>query len=373
MKANFRTCPECSTRNRLDKEFCVKCGEPLQGVKPGDPTADAGPGKKGKPGFFVTRAGDEGQSPLVPFVLVVLTLAVAFAGWRAVQGASVATTPTPAPAAPRTQPSIPPVVGVPMDPGVQQYSAGMAALRASNFPVAIRLLREAVAAADNKAEFHLGLAEALEKSGSTTEALAEYQAASNRELTNPRYASELAKALNRAGRNSEAIAAYETAIAMDRQNLANLRELANLHLKAADFAKARPHLERIVALQPDDLAPKQSLARVLEANRDLEGAAKQYRDILAVMPEAALSRALLAEVLMKQSRPADALQVIQEGINLDPGAGILHREKGRIHDREGRRAEAIAAYREYLRLSPGAGDEASFTKRIEDLTILMGQ
>lgn len=371
MKANFRTCPECSTRNRLDKEFCVKCGEPLEGVKAGDPNADAGPDKKTGPGFSVSGDGSEGQSPLVPFALVVITLAVAFAGWRAVQGVPGAAL-SPANQAPKAEPSIPPSVGAPMDPGVQQYTAGMAALRSGNFSVAIGLLREAVTSAD-KAEFHLGLAEALEKSGAMTEALDEYRAASDRELTNPRYVSELAKALNRSGRATEAIAAYDAAVAMDPQNLANLRELASLYLKRDDFVRARPHLEAIVRLQPDDMAPKQSLARALEANRDLDGAAKQYRDILTATPQAALSRAALAEVLMKQSRPTDALQVIQEGINLDPQAGILHREKGRIHDRQGRRAEAIAAYREYLRLSPGAADQASYTKRVSDLAALMAQ
>ena len=83
MKPNFRTCPQCSTRNRLDKEFCVKCGEPLEGVKAGDPTSAApAAGKKGKPGIVVSRDGDEGQSPLVPFILVLLTLGVAFCAWR---------------------------------------------------------------------------------------------------------------------------------------------------------------------------------------------------------------------------------------------------------------------------------------------------
>ena len=112
MKANFRTCPQCSTRNRLDKEFCVKCGEPLEGVKAGDPTATqaAGPGKKGKPGFFVSGEGEEGQSPLVPFVVVLLMLGLAFGAWRQIQSAEAATTPAAAAAPPpRTQGSIPPL------------------------------------------------------------------------------------------------------------------------------------------------------------------------------------------------------------------------------------------------------------------------
>jgi tetratricopeptide (TPR) repeat protein len=255
-----------------------------------------------------------------------------------------------------------------MAPGVKEYTAGMAALRASDYENALRLLREAVAAAGDKADYRLGLAEALEKSGATADALAEYQAAAGLDATNFRYTAEWAKALNRAGRSAEAIEAYQAALQLDPDNLANLKELAALHLKADDFAKARPHLEQVVALQPNDLAPKQNLARALEAARDLEGAARQYRDILAGMPEADLTRALLSDVLMRQNRPSDALALLDEGLRLDAAAGVLHREKGRVFDRLGRTAEAVASYREYVRLSPGANDIRSFTERISQLS-----
>lgn len=367
MKPNFRTCPQCSTRNRLDKEFCVKCGEPLEGVKAGDPTAAAAPGaKKGKPGIVVLRDGEEGQSPLVPFILVLLTLGVAFGAWRVIQEAEA--NPNTAQAAPpMRQASVPPVVAVEKPAGQDAYLAGMAALRAGDFPNALRLLREAVAAAPAKPEFRLGLAEALEKSGATSEALLEYEATAGLDQSTARYTAEWAKALNRAGRNPDAVRAYEAALQLEPDNLANLRELAGLHLRSEDFASARPHLERIVALQPDDLTPKQNLARALEATRDLDGAARQYREILAAMPSADLSRALLSDVLMRQNRPSEALTLLDEGLAANAASPVLHREKGRIYDRLGRVPEAISAYREYVRLSPGATDIRVFTERIGQL------
>jgi len=369
MAANFRICPQCATRNRLDKEFCVKCGEPLEGVKAGDPSAAAE--KKG-PGFVISGEGDQGQSPLVPLLFVLMTLGVVFAAWRVVRNTDVTagtTAPTPAP---QVQPSLPPVTATAMAPGVDAYTSGMAALRAGDLENALRLLREAVAAAD-RPDYRLGLAEALEKSGSIDEALTEYEAAAGLDSSNVRYTSEWAKALNRAGRNTEAIAAYDAALAIDADNLANLREVASLHLKGDNFAAARPYLERIVQLQPDDLAPKQNLARALEAARDYEGAVAQYREILAALPTADLSRALLSEALMKQNRSAEALQVLDEGLQLDANAPILHRERGRILDREGRNAEAVAAYREYVRLSPAASDIRVFSSRIEQLSGASGQ
>ena len=371
MASNFRTCPQCSTRNRLEKEFCVKCGESLEGVKAGDQAAAAA-GKKGKPGFQVSIEGEEAQSPLVPLVFVILTLGVVFAAWRTIQNADAASAAPPTAPAPVVQPSIPAVAPVQMSPGVKAYADGMAALRGGDFTTAIRLLREAVAAA-NRADYRLGLAEALEKSGATTEALAEYEAAAGRDPGNVRYTADWAKALNRAGRYTEAIRTYGVAIQLEPENLANLRELANLHLRSNDFAAARPYLETVVRLQPDDLAPKQNLARALEATRDLDGAARQYRDILTAMPKADLTRALLSDVLMKQSRPDEALQLLEEGLKLDPNAAIMYREKGRILDRQGRNPDAIRAYQEYVRLSPGASDLRAFTARIEQLTAVEAQ
>ena len=160
MASNFRTCPQCSTRNRLDKEFCVKCGEPLEGVKAGDPAAA---GKKGKPGFLVSEEGEEAQSPLVPLVFVVLTLGVVFAAWRTIQNAE-ATTTTPVAAAPVAQPSLPAAAQTQMAPGVEAYTAGMAALRAGDYVNATRLFREAIAAA-NKPDYRLVRPEALTKPG----------------------------------------------------------------------------------------------------------------------------------------------------------------------------------------------------------------
>lgn len=367
MKPSFRTCPQCSTRNRLGKEFCVKCGEPLEGVKAGDPAAAPAAGKKSKPGIFVSADGKETQSPLVPFVLLLLTLGVAFGAWRVVRQVEATPSAPQAQAGPLKPAVVPPVAGSRMEPGLAEYTAGMAASRAGNFPEAIRLLREAVALAA-KADYRLGLAEALEKSGAMSEALAEYQAAAALDSVNARYAGEWAKALNRAGRSTEAIQAYEAALRLDGDNLANLKELVNLHLKAGDFARARPHVERIVALQPDDLAPKQNLARVLDAGGDLEGATVQYREILQAMPGAHLSRALLSDLLMRRNRPTEALAVLDEGLALDATAGLLHREKGRVYDRMGRIPEAVASYREYVRLSPRADDIRTFTERIGQLT-----
>ena len=371
MAPDFRICPQCSTRNRLDKEFCVKCGEPLEGVKAGDPAAAAAAAaaKKRKPGFVVSGK-ESAQSPIIPLLLVLLTLGSLYGAWNVLQSApEAAPTTAPRPLGPAVAPSSSPL---PAAPGLEHYSAGVAALRAGDFKTAVARLRLAVAAA-NRADYRATLAEALEKSGATTEALVEYEAATALDRANVQYVSQWARALNRAGRNTEAIRAYNTALTLDGENVALLREISALVQKGADPTQARPYLVKIVALQPDDLIPKQELAQVLEASNDLPGAVTQYLSILALMPGAHVSRALLSEVYMKQNRPADALKVLDEGLSASPTAALLFREKGRVLDRMGRNQEAIAAYREFLRLDPASAEARVFTDRIQQLSTPVGQ
>jgi tetratricopeptide (TPR) repeat protein len=365
MKPNFRICPQCSTRNRLDKEFCVKCGEPLEGVSAGDPS-------KPEASFFVS--GEEERSTLIPLVAFVLLLIVALSAWRYIQQTGL-------PAAPEstnraiTRPveNPPPATPVPAGPGVDDYTAGVAALRSGDYQTAVTRLRAATAAVPSQADYRLAFGEALEKSGSPQEGLAEYQTAAELQPGSARHTGEWAKALNRAGLYTDAIRVYGTSLDINPDNLANLREVVNLQIRTNNLAGARAYLERIVQLQPDDLLPKQNLARALEATTDLKGAALQYREILVAMPNAEVSRAQLSEVLMKDSLSAEAMQVLDEGLALNPASSALYREKGRIHDRLGDNLAAIAAYREYLRLAPTAPDARVFRDRVEQLSATAGQ
>lgn len=361
MKSNSRTCPQCSTRNRLEREFCVKCGEPLASVPQDEVASPPGKGKAG----IVVLGDQEFQNPMVPLVLFALTLIVMIAGWQYLKA-------NPAPplqqAVSRAAPITPsPVVTPPLGtPGLEQYTEGMSALRAGDFTNAVRLLREAVQLAD-RPDYRVGLAEALEKAGETDAALQEYERAARQGPGNARNIAEWARALNRAGRTVDAVRAYEEAVGMDANNVAFLRDLSALLLKGPNVERAAPYLQRVIQLQPDDLVPRQDLARALEASNDLNGAVEQYRSILALMPSAHLTRSQLAEVLFKQNKPGEALALIDEGLRDYAGVALLHRERGRVLDRMGRDQEAVVAYREYLRLAPAAADTRTFRDRIAQL------
>jgi tetratricopeptide (TPR) repeat protein len=366
MKSNFRICPQCSTRNRLDKEFCVKCGEPLEGVKAGDAAA-APPGSKAKPGFVLSE-DDQGQNPIVPFLIVLAALGVAFAGWVRLQNAPAP--PPPPTAVPLTQASVPAPreSGSTPTPGADAYAAGQGALRNGNLPEAVAAFRLAVEAAGDNGLYRFALADALYRSGEMNDALAEYEAAVQRDSRNVRYATDWARALGRAGRSTDAVAVYETVISMAPDDADALRSLANIHLRSMEPVKARPYLERLAGLLPNDPTQKIDLGRVLEGANDLVGAAAQYQAALAISPGIHLARTNLAEVYMKQNRGAEAIAVLDEGIRANAAEPVLYREKGRVMDRLGRNQEAVAAYREYVRLAPNASDIRVFTDRIAELS-----
>lgn len=360
MAANFRICPKCGVRNRLDKEFCVSCGEPLEGVATGDPAAAVA--TAGAP------ADIEGGNPIGLAVSALLLLVVGVWGWRTVSTAAEPEANQQAfsmPAAPQNLPA--PSVR-PDLPGAADYAAGVAALNQGNLQVALERLRAATAAAPQNGEYHSALARALERSGApASEYLEEFASGAAQAPTNARLSAEYARALGRAGRNADALRVWAQAISIDATNASFLRDAVIAHMKINDHAGARPYLERIVELDPADLGPRQDLAKVMESAGDVAGAIGIYRQILTDLPVAHISRVLLSEALMKQGRPAEALQTLDAGMALDANSGLLHREKGRVLDRMGRIPEAIASYNEYLRLTPAANDVATIRARIADL------
>jgi tetratricopeptide (TPR) repeat protein len=359
MKANFRICPKCGVRNRLDKEYCVSCGESLEGVVAGDP-ADQ------KASVELTQTEREDTSPAFAIGAGLLFLTVAIVTVQLVRRAEPQAAP--AIASLPSKPQDGPVATPPPDaPGSREYSEGMLALRQGDTPRALELLRAAVAAAD-RPEYRLAFAEALEKSGLLGESISEFERTASMEPRNARFTGAWGQALARAGRNTEAARAFDLALGLEPDHVATLRDAAALATKMGDLARARPYLERIVRAQPNDLVPKQDLARAMEAMGDVQGAIGTYRDILTDLPTADMTRALLSEALMKLDRPDDAIAALDEGLRLNASSALLHRERGRVFDRIGRNAEAIAAYSEYLRLAPNASDVRTFRDRVAQLS-----
>ncbi len=339
-------CPACQARNRPKWDYCVRCGESLEGVA----SVEAGPEEAAPPADLST-------------LYLVLMVAVV-AGTLALACRDLASQPVPpaatpgvftfgGPASPMPSPSAVP------RPGSADAEAGRRLLAQGKAAEAIPLLEKAAAENPGNAEYQHLLGRALWNTGNREAAVRSYAEAASLE---PAYRLGYAQALETVGRLDDASAEFEAVVAAQPGSAIAQEGLGRLYYRRGEFAKALPLLEGLAG-QTRDPVVLQQLAYAAEKTGDRERAIATYRDVLAVEPRANVARGLLAESLMSAGRKDDAIGVLQEGLQRAPEAPLLQRGLGSVLERSGRAAEAAAAYREYARLAPNAPDAAEIAAR----------
>jgi predicted Zn-dependent protease len=340
-------CPACEARNRPQWDFCVRCGEALEGVAVSEP------------------ASEREESPPSDLSTLYLVFMVAVvAGTMALACRDLATHPAPAaatpgvftfggPASPQPSPS------AAARPGNDDAEAGRRLLAQGKAAEAIPLLQKAAGEYPGNAEFQNLLGRALWSAGNREDAVKSYADAAG---LDPAFRLGYAQALETVGRLDEATTEFEAALAAQPGSAIVQEGLGRLYYRRGEFAKAVPLLE-VLAAQTHDPVVLQQLAYAAEKTGDRERAIATYRDVLEVEPRADIARGLLAESLLAAGRKDDAIGVLQEGLRRSPEAPVLQRGLGSVLERSGRAAEAAAAYREYARLAPTAPDAAAIAAR----------
>jgi len=362
-------CPSCGTRNKPMWEYCVRCGESLDGAAVDAPTAKAQAAprakRKGK-GLSILVHEREPESSLPPGLIlgvgVVILVGLAFAGWRYARTAPPSQAADPGlftiPTLPSSRPSPPaPASG----PGSEDYNEGLRLMAAGKAADALPFLSRASSAAPSNARFLWVWGQALEATGASDDALTRFGEAA---AIDPRaHGLEYGRALDKVGRSAEAAEAFEAVVATYPANVAVQEELGKLYYKAGNFAKAAPLLETAVEARSDDPVIRQELAYAVSQTGDKARAIELYRSVLTIAPGAEISRGLLSELLFEQGKSADAMALLQEGIRHDPEAPELRRRLGNMAERAGNVQEASRQYREYLRLAPNAPDATALAER----------
>ncbi len=365
-------CPSCGTRNKPTWEYCVRCGESLQGavVEPAAktqaaPAAAKGKRKgKGKLNILVHERDPESSMPpgLILGVGLVILAGLAVAGWRYARTAPAPQTADPSiftiPTLPSSRPAAPaPASG----PGSEDFNQGLRLLAAGKAADALPFLSSASSAAPANARYLWVWGQALEATGTPDDALTRFGEAAA--LDAKAYGLEYGRALDKAGRSAEAAEALEAVTASDPASVAVREELGKLYYKAGNFAKATPLLEAAVEARSDDPVLRQELAYAVAQTGDKARAVELYRGVLTIAPGAEISRGLLSELLFEQGKSADAIALLQEGIRFDPDAPQLRRRLGNMAERAGNVQEASRQYREYVRLAPNAPDANELAER----------
>jgi tetratricopeptide (TPR) repeat protein len=266
-----------------------------------------------------------------------------------------------------TQPSARPSAAeeVTAGPGAKDFEEGRRLLAQGRASEALPLLARAASDAPSNAIFQNLYGQALWATGARDEALARYARAA--QLAPDAFRLPLAQALDTSGKSAEAIREYQGILSLDPSNGPANEGLGHLFFRTGQYASAAPLLRRAADGRADDPVLQQELAYALEQSGQSAQAVEVYRNVLRLAPEADVTRGRLAEVLFQQGKKDEAIALTQEGLQRTPDVPILHRNLGNLLERAGRTAEAIQEYRAYARLAPNAPDAKEVTDRADRL------
>ena len=170
------------------------------------------------------------------------------------------------------------------------------------------------------------------------------------------------------GDYATALAQYQAAIEKNLQDADSLSNLGQVLVKMNRPADAIPYLERAASLSPDQWTYQFNLARALGLVGRLDESIQGYRNAQQLFPDDYVTTFNLALSLHKKGDEAGAIEQYQKAINLQPDDASFRKALGISYERLQKPSEAAAAYQEYLRLSPAAPDADKVRARIAELT-----
>jgi Flp pilus assembly protein TadD len=165
-----------------------------------------------------------------------------------------------------------------------------------------------------------------------------------------------------------ALAQFQAAIEKNPQDTAALSNLGQVLVKMNRPADAIPYLSRAASLAPDQWTYQFNLARALGLVGRLDESVQGYRRAQELFPNDYVTTFNLALSLHKQGDEAAAVDQYQKAINLQPEDASFRKALGISYEKLQKPADAAAAYGEYLRLSPSAPDADKVRARIAELT-----
>jgi Flp pilus assembly protein TadD len=170
------------------------------------------------------------------------------------------------------------------------------------------------------------------------------------------------------GDYASALAQYQAAVEKNPQDTDSLSNLGQVLVKMNRPADAIPYLSRAVSQAPDRWAYQFNLARALGLVGRLDESIAGYRAAQLLFPNDYVTTFNLALSLHKKGDEAAAIEQYEKAITLQPDDASFRKALGISYERLQKSAEAAAAYQEYLRLSPAAPDADKVRARIAELT-----
>lgn len=185
----------------------------------------------------------------------------------------------------------------------------------------ISLFSHAVAVTPANYTSYSLLAQALEASGRTDEALAEFELYRNLHPEDARAQYNVAAALWRRGRLQEAAEGFQHTLTLTQNPyiLAHTHyQLGNVLLKQGDANSAEQQYRKALELNPSESDAHMQLALILEQNGNMEEAI--FHLLECTKMEVPVAYIDLGQIYEKQGRLTDALAAYQQALRLAPGS-----------------------------------------------------
>jgi tetratricopeptide (TPR) repeat protein len=185
----------------------------------------------------------------------------------------------------------------------------------------VKALRDFVARNPDELELRFGLAELLQRTGSSPAALAVYQEIVKRDDTGPSglLARDRIAAIDViAGHFDEARKLLDEVLKKSPRDTDALLVRAQIELERSDPANAVADLRAVLRDQPRSVPVQRMIARAFVANGDPALAEQALRSAMDVSPQDAGVRIELARLLAQTQRPDQAVTLLEETVRQNP-------------------------------------------------------
>jgi Flp pilus assembly protein TadD len=308
--AEYVICAECGARIKSDREYCLRCGEPLRGLEPPAPP------------LALHESLGVSQNTLMALA-VVATIVVVAGGvvlWenrpqpetdeiaqplspvgtpRKVSDSGTPSDSTDAPSAPA--PGNAQTPATPLD----ALRNGGGAFAAGDYAAARDFYQAAVDKDANNAEAHNNLGQALMRLNRVPDAVSHLERAVALVPDKWAYRFNLAHAAGEAGQWDRAVNEYRIAVRLFPADYATQYNLALALYKKGDANAAVPEFDKAIALAPSEPSFHFSLGQALEKLGKSNDAVREYRRFLEMdplSPEATKLRTHIDELVTAQAQ-----------------------------------------------------------------------
>ncbi len=281
---------------------------------------------------------------------------------------------------------------------------GVVALQRGDFPLSVRLIREAIDIDGGNAGFFNNLGQALQADGDPNQAAACYGKALEIASGDPDILNNLGTVLHELGRLDDAKAAYDEALSkqsndpeIHHNHGALLHHMGLLDDAVAAFRRAlalNPNMEStylslggVINEAGDREAAIGAYTRAIELNplfteahdalkllywdaEEFERMDESFYRVSQALPQSSEAHCNLGRALIESQKPEDAETALRQALKLDGNNAEAHHHLGRVYAMGNQWDDAISEHREATRLN---GGDAVFKETLGDTLTRAGK